>query len=159
MGKTVPPIPKGKHAVSAYLVIKNAKEALDFYKKALGAEVTAMMPGPDGSVMHAEFRIGDHEIYCTEENLEWGKKSPATLGGNATSLHLYVDDVDSFVKRAVDAGAEITMPVEDVFWGDRYGQIKDPYGHEWAIATHKKDLTPEEMMKGAQEFFESAAKQ
>jgi PhnB protein len=158
MGTPGKAIPDGHNMVIPYLVIKNASEAIEFYKKAFGAEEILRLPGPvGGSVMHAELKIGNGFIYMTDENPEWNKKSPATIGTTPVSLHIYVEDVDAFFQRAIAAGATETMPVADTFWGDRYGGLKDPFGHEWGIATHKKDMTPEEIEKGAQEWFASMA--
>ena len=158
MGTPGKPIPEGHHTVTPYLIIKGADKAIEFYKKAFGAVETARMPGPDGkTIVHAQIMIGDTPVYLTEENPEWGASSPQTLNGTPVSMHIYVEDVDTFFKRAIDAGATETMPVNDVFWGDRYGKLKDPFGHEWGIATHKTDLTTEEIQKGAQEFFSQMA--
>jgi len=146
--------PDGFNTVSVYLVVKNAVEALEFYQKAFGAEVGARMPGPDGkSTMHAEMRIGNSKVMLTDENPQWGMKSPTTLGGSPASLHVYVDDADKFFNRAVEAGCTVTAPIMDAFWGDRYGKVADPFGHHWGIATHKEDVRPEEMGRRAAEFF------
>ena len=150
----IKPVPDGFNTVSVYLVVKNAVEALDFYQKAFGAEAGERMPGPDGeSTMHAEMRIGNSTVMLTDENPQWEMKSPLTLGGSPASLHIYVDDADKFFKRAVDAGCAVMVPIDDAFWGDRYGKVKDPFGHQWGIATHKEDLSPEEMGRRAAEFF------
>jgi uncharacterized glyoxalase superfamily protein PhnB len=117
------------------------------------------MPGPDGkSIMHAEIKIGDSRIFLSEEFPEMGCRSPESLGGTASSLHLYVEDVDAAFKRAVAAGAQVKMPVADMFWGDRFGKLIDPFGHEWGMATHKEDLTPEEIRERANVFFAQMAK-
>lgn len=143
-------IPDGFNSVSPYLVVPNAIQALDFYNKAFGAETVMRMPGPDGeSTMHAEMRIGNSMVMLTEENPQWGSKSPATLGGTPVSLHIYCDNVDALFGRALQAGCTVEFPVMDAFWGDRYGKLKDPYGHIWGIATHKEDLSPEEIGKRA----------
>jgi PhnB protein len=153
---SVNPVPKGFNTVSMYLVVKNAVEALEFYAKALGAEAGVRMAGPDGqSTMHAEMRIGNSTVMLTDENLQWNMRSPLTLGGTPITLHIYVDDADALFNRAVEAGCEVTFPVSDAFWGDRYGKLKDPFGHEWGIATHKEDVEPEEMARRAKEFFAS----
>ena len=152
----VNPIPDRFNSVSAYLVVKNSTEALNFYGKAFGAETIFRMPGPDGaSTMHAEMGIGDSVVMLTDENPEWGAQSPETLGGNHTSLHLYVNDVDAVFNQAVEAGCEVLAPVTDMFWGDRFGKVKDPFGHHWGIATHKEDVPEEEMGQRAAEFFAS----
>ncbi len=155
----VKPIPDGFHTVTPHLVIKDAAAAIDFYKKAFGAEEIARMPGPGGQgVMHAEIKIGDSMIMmCDEFPGMDNPKSPKSLNGTTITLMLYVKDVDSAFQRAVGAGATVSMPVTDMFWGDRYGKVSDPFGHEWAIATHKEDLTLEEIGKRAAEFFSHGA--
>jgi uncharacterized glyoxalase superfamily protein PhnB len=148
------PVPDCFNTVSAYLIVKNSVEALGFYQKAFGAEPGARMPGPDGkSTMHAEMHIGNSTVMLTDENPQWNLKSPQTLGGSASSMHIYVDDADKYYERAVEAGCEVVAPLMDAFWGDRYGKVRDPFGHEWGVATHKEDLTPEEIGKRAAEFF------
>lgn len=161
MAKASNPIPEGFRTVTPYLVIKGADRAIEFYKKAFGAEELMRMPGPDGkTVMHAEIRIGDSMILLSEECEQGGEiKSPQTLGGNSQTLHLYVVDADTSIQRAATAGAEVTMPAADMFWGDRYGKVKDPFGHQWGIATHKEDLTPEEIGERATKFFAETSKQ
>jgi PhnB protein len=145
---TVKPIPEGYHTVTPAIVVDDAAKAIEFYKKALGATELVRMPSPDGRVAHAEIQIGDSRIMLSDPFPEMGgPPSPGKLGGTASTLMLYVADVDAFYKGAVDAGAEPTMPVADQFWGDRYGKFRDPFGHEWAVATHTEDLTPEEMME------------
>lgn len=141
----VKPIPDGYHTVTPYLIVKGAADALDFYKKAFGAEEIVRLPGPDGRVMHAEMRIGDSMVMLGEEALEVGFKSPQELGGSGVSIHLYVADADAAFARAVKAGAEVQMPLADMFWGDRHGRLSDPFGYVWAISTHKEDVPPEEM--------------
>ncbi len=149
-------IPPNTSTVSAYLVVKNSVEAITFLEKAFGAHAATRLPGPDGtSTMHAEVKIGDCAIMLTDENPNWHMKSPETLGGSPVSLHLYVEDADAVFNQAVEAGATVVMPLDDAFWGDRYGKIKDPFGHEWGIATHKEDLTPEELAERAAAFFAS----
>ena len=150
----VKPIPDGFNTVSVYLIVPNAVEALEFYEKAFGAETVCRMAGPDGkSTMHAECRIGNSTVMLSEENPEWGTRSALTIGGSPISMHLYVENADSFMDRAVAAGCEVVMPLMNAFWGDRYGKLKDPFGIEWGIATHVEDLSPEEMDRRAQEFF------
>ena len=154
----VKPIPDGYNTVSTYLIVKNAKEATEFYRKAFNAEPGVSMPGPDGQgTMHAEIHIGNSAIMMSDENPQWHTKSPLTLGGVSASLHIYVDDADKQFNQAVEAGCEVLVPVHDAFWGDRYAKVKDPFGHEWGIATHKEDIPPEEMGKRAQEFFAKMA--
>jgi uncharacterized glyoxalase superfamily protein PhnB len=153
----VEPIPKGFHTVTACLVVRGADRAIEFYKKAFGAELLDRMTGPDGkSVIHAQIRIGDSFMFLGEE-FPGMSAAPEKYGGSPASLHLYVEDADRTIERAVAAGAQITMPVADMFWGDRYGKVKDPFGYEWGIGTHKVDLTPDEIRRGAQEFFEKQA--
>ena len=138
------PIPDGFHALTPQLAVKGIDAAIDFYVKNLGATKTFTMPGPDGKTMHAEIKIGDSIIMLDEENLQQGMKSPLTLGGSPGQLMIYVPDVDALAATLVAAGAKVTVPVEDMFWGDRYGELVDPFGHVWAIATHTEDLTPEQ---------------
>lgn len=150
----VKPVPDGFNTVSSYLVVKNSAEALDFYQKAFGAESRVRMPGPDGkSTMHAEMRIGNSTVMLSDENPQWGTKSPHTLGGSASSLHIYVEDADKAFSRAVDAGCTVKAPLMDAFWGDRFGKVVDPFGHEWGIATHKEDLDEKEIGLRAEKFF------
>ncbi len=154
MATNVRPIPEGYHSITPYLVVNDAAQAVEFYKKAFGAELKEMMRGPDGkSVMHCELKIGDSIIMLSDEFPMSSCKSPKTLGGTTTNLMLYVDDVDAVFNRAVAAGAKSQMPVQDMFWGDRYGKLSDPFGHEWGLATHKEDVAPEEMQRRAQAAF------
>lgn len=141
----VKPVPEGMHTVTPHLVCKGAADAIEFYKKAFGAAEMNRLPGKDGRLMHASVRIGDSTVMLVDEMPEWGTLGPKSLKGSPVTIHLYVDDVDKFAKRAVDAGARITMPIEDMFWGDRYGQLEDPFGHHWSVATHTRDVGPEEM--------------
>ena len=127
--------------------------------KALGAKTKSRMPGPDGrGTVHAEMRIGDSTIMLSDENPSWGTKSARTLGGSPISLHIYTHDVDALYRRAISAGCSETMPVADMFWGDRYGKVKDPFGIEWGIGTHIEDVSPEEMKRRAADFFAQMAK-
>ena len=151
MAKAAKAIPEGYHSVTPYLVVRGAVDAIDFYKRAFGAEEVFRMPGPDGKhLMHAEIRIGDSFVFLNDELPEWGVRGPDPAAGVPVSLHLYVEDVDAVFKRAVAAGCTVKMPVQDMFWGDRYGKLVDPFGHEWGLATHKEDLSPEEMAKRAE---------
>lgn len=152
MAKAAKPVPEGYHTVSPYLVIRNAAKAIEFYQQAFAAEERFRMPGPDGKIMHAELQIGDSIVMLSDEFPEMGAPSPQTLNGTSVSIFLYVEDVDAVFKKAVDAGAKVLMPVADMFWGDRFGKLADPFGHQWQIATHTEDLTPEEMGKRAEEF-------
>jgi PhnB protein len=151
------PIPEGFHSVTPSLVVRDAAKAIDFYKKALGAQELVRMPGPDGKIMHAEIKIGDSIIFLGEENPQMGAKSPQTLGGCTGTLNLYVQDVDQTFKQAVSAGGRESMPVADQFWGDRYGTFVDPFGYSWGVATHKEDLSPAEMDQRMKEFFANMA--
>jgi uncharacterized glyoxalase superfamily protein PhnB len=145
MADKVQPIPTGFHTLTPHLVVRNATEALDFYKKALGAEVLHVAQMPDGRIMHAALRIGDSMLMLNDEMPEHGALSPLALNGTGVTIHIYTDDVDAAFNRAVSAGAHVKMPVMDQFWGDRYGKLKDPFGHKWSIATHTKDLSSDEM--------------
>ena len=153
------PIPKGFHTATPYLVVRGAADALAFYGKAFGAKTTTCMKMPDGGVMHAEMKIGDSMLMLSEENLQWGSKSPTTLGGSATHVMLYVKDVDAFIAKAVSAGATVAMPACDQFWGDRYGKIADPFGHVWSVGTHIEDIPPKQMQKRADEAMKQMSKQ
>jgi PhnB protein len=152
------PIPEGFHSVTPSLVVRDAAKAIDFYKKALGAQELVRMPSPDGKIMHAELKIGDSIIFIADENPNMGVKSPQTLGDCTGVLNLYVPNVDQVFQQAIAAGSKENMAVADQFWGDRYGSLVDPFGYVWGIGTHKEDLTPKEMEQRAQEFFASMAK-
>jgi PhnB protein len=151
-------IPQGMHSVTPHLICAGAAKAIDFYKQAFGAEETARLPGPDGRLMHAAVRIGDSTVMLVDEMPEWGALSPKSLKGSPVTIHLYVDDVDAFVARAVKAGAKVTMPVEDAFWGDRYGKLEDPFGHSWSVATPVREVSMEEAQKAMQEMAKSMDK-
>ena len=143
------PIPEGQHAITPHLVIKGAAEAIDFYKQAFGAEELCRMPfpNPDGTMKlgHAELRIGDSKLFLADEFPDCGSVGPG--GTSPVTIHLYVTDADATFDRAVEAGATVGMPLADMFWGDRFGKLIDPFGHHWAIAEHLEDLTPEQMME------------
>ena len=141
--------------VTPHLVCAGAADAIDFYKRAFGAKENMRLAGANGKVMHASIRIGNANIMLVDELPEWGSLSPITLGGSPVTIHLYVDDVDAFVKRAVEAGAILRMPVQDMFWGDRYGAIEDPYGHKWSVATHLKDMSTSEIEEAMKKFVPS----
>ena len=143
----VPPIPPGCHSVTPYLVVQGARRALDFYSKAFGAKITLVLDMPDGSIGHAEFQIGDSMVMLGEENAEYGAVSPTTLGGNGTSLMVYLDDVDGAFAQALEAGAKELRPLADQFYGDRTGTCVDPFGHQWTLATHVEDVPPEEIAR------------
>lgn len=140
--------PDGYTSVTPHIVCKGVDKALAFYAKAFGAQETFRIPGPDGKTMHAEMRIGNATVMVGEECPEMGALSPLALKGTPVTLHIYVDNVDASFDRAVKSGATVKMPVTDMFWGDRYGQVADPFGHSWSIATHMKDLSPEQIMEG-----------
>ncbi len=146
------PIPEGMHTVTPHLVCDGAAKAIEFYKEAFGAVENARLPGPDGRLMHAMIRIGDSPVMLVDENPDWGSFGPKSLKGTPVTLHIYVENVDVFVERAVASGAKVVMPIDDMFWGDRYGIIEDPFGHRWSIATHKRDVSPEEIRKAMQEM-------
>jgi PhnB protein len=152
------PIPEGFHSVTPALVVRGASKAIEFYKKALGAQELVRMPGPDGSIMHAELKIGDSIIFVSDESPMGHAKSPQTLGGCTGSLNVYVPNVDETFKQAISAGGKETMPVADQFWGDRYGSLTDPFGCVWGIGTHKEDLSPAEMQQRMQDFFATMQK-
>jgi PhnB protein len=147
----VEPIPEGYNTVNAYISVGNASEAIEFYKRAFGAKERARMEGPPGKIAHAELEIGDSVIMLSDQFPQSPTKPPKELGGTSASLMLYVENVDEFVQQAVDAGATLEMPVETQFWGDRYGRVEDPFGHNWQIATHVEDVPPDEMAKRAEE--------
>lgn len=142
-------------AVTPHLVCAGAADAIEFYKKAFGAEELMRLAGANGKVMHAAIKIGDASIMLVDELPEWGALSPLTLGGSPVTIHLYVPDVDAFVARAVKAGALLRMPVEDMFWGDRYAIIEDPFGHKWSVATHLRDMSSEEIEEAMKKFMPS----
>jgi len=154
----VKPIPEGSHSITAGLVVRNARKAIEFYKTALGATELDVMTGPDGTVMHAELKIGDSKFYLGEESPEMDAFSPQKLGGSPVSLNIYTEDSDAMFKRAIAAGATVKMPLTDMFWGDRYGKILDPFGHAWGIATHKEDVSKSEMEKRMKEWMAQTAK-
>jgi PhnB protein len=140
-------IPEGMHTVTPHLTCTSAAEALDFYKRAFGAIELARLPGPGGKLMHAMMKIGDSNVMLMDEFPEFGALGPKSLKGSPVTMHLYVTDCDAQFARALEAGAAVKMPLADMFWGDRYGVLEDPYGHFWSVATHLRDLTPEEIQK------------
>lgn len=146
------PIPDGWHTLTPHLICAGASDAIAFYRKAFGAVELNRLAGPDGKIMNAALRIGDSTLMLVDESPDWKSFGPKTLKGSPVTLHLYVPDVDASFAQAVAAGASVTMPVTDMFWGDRYGQVQDPFGHHWSIATHQRDLTDAQiaqaMMKG-----------
>ncbi len=150
-------IPAGREGLIPHLVCSPCADAIEFYKNAFGAEEVARMPAPDGKrIMHAEIRIGGRPLFLVDDFPEYcGGKSetPKSLGGTPVTVHRYVDDCDAAIQRAEKAGATVKMPAADMFWGDRYGVVVDPFGHNWSFATHIRELTPEELIKGTQEAF------
>jgi PhnB protein len=155
--KKVQPIPAGYHAVTAYLGIKGAGEAIEFYKRAFGAKETVRIPGPNGTIGHAELKIGDSLVMLADESPDMGFLGPHSRGGSTIQLHLYVRDVDATVEKALAAGGKLTRPIEDKFYGDRAGTIEDPYGHVWYIATHKEDVPPKEMKRRMDEMMKKTS--
>lgn len=148
------PIPEGYHTATPILTMKDSRKAIEFYKCAFGAEELYAMPGPDGNgIMHAELRIGDSFMMMGDENPQQPCRSAETLGGSPVSFYLYVENADTAYRRAVEAGAQPRMAVEDMFWGDRVGTVQDPFGYSWSLATHVKDLTPQEMEEAAKAAF------
>jgi uncharacterized glyoxalase superfamily protein PhnB len=141
------PIPDGMHSLTPHLVCAGAADAIAFYKAAFGAVELHRLPGPNGLLMHAAVRIGDSVLMLVDEAPNWGMLGPKALKGSPVTIHLYVADVDAAVAKAVAAGAKVTMPVADMFWGDRYGTLEDPFGHRWSLATHTRDTTIEEMQQ------------
>ena len=144
-------IPDGMHTVTPHLICKGAAEAIEFYKRAFGATELSRLPGQNGRLMHAMIRIGDSTVMLADEMPEWGALGPQSLKGTPVGIHLYVQDVDAVAAQAVRAGAKTTMPVSDMFWGDRYGQIEDPFGHRWSIATRVRDVAPADLQKAMQQ--------
>jgi len=151
-------VPQGMHSVTPHLICAGAADAIEFYKKAFGATEQARLPGPDGRLMHAAVKIGDSQVMLVDEMPEWGALGPKALKGSPVTIHLYVDDVDAVVERAVKAGAKVTLPVADQFWGDRYGKLEDPFGHHWSVATHVRDVSMEEAQKAMREMEQSCTK-
>jgi uncharacterized glyoxalase superfamily protein PhnB len=140
-------VPEGIHTVTPHLVCAGAANAIEFYTKAFNATEVSRLPGPDGKLMHASIKIGDSTVMLVDENPQWNCLGPKALKGSPVYIHLYVEDVDAFAAQAVAAGATVKLPVQDMFWGDRYGQLEDPFGHLWSVATHKRDMSPKEMQE------------
>jgi len=147
MPEQVKAVPPGFHALTPHLTVRNAEQALEFYKNAFGAEVLHVAHMPDGKVMHASLRIGDSMLMLNDEFPDYGTLSPLSTGGSAVTIHIYTDNVDAAFNRAVSAGAQVKMPLADQFWGDRYGVVADPFGHKWSLGAHIKDMSPEEMQR------------
>ena len=155
----VKPIPEGLHSITAHLVVRGAAKAIDFYKKAFGAVEVSRAPMPDGKLMHADIRIGDSRLFLVDEMPGMtGCPSTGESAATAVSFHLYVEDVDAVFNRAVAAGAKVVMPIADMFWGDRFGKLADPFGFQWSVATHKEDLTPQEIEKRQKAAFAQMGK-
>ena len=146
------PIPEGYQSVVPYLAVDDATKAIEFYKRAFGATERGMMKGPDGKIAHCELQIGDSVVMLSDPYPQFATKPPKEIGATTCGLFMYVEDVDEAIQTAADAGATITMPAEDQFWGDRFGQVQDPFGHQWQIATRIEELTPEEVERRGQEF-------
>jgi uncharacterized glyoxalase superfamily protein PhnB len=147
----VKPIPEGMHTVTPNLTCAGAAEAIDFYRRAFGAVELSRTTAKDGQLIHARIRIGDSVIMLNDEMPEWGALGPKSLKGSPVKIHLYVEDADAAFDRAVKAGAKVTMPLDDMFWGDRYGKLEDPFGHQWSIGTHVRDVSPEDMQKAMEQ--------
>jgi PhnB protein len=143
------PIPEGYHTLTPYLAVDDAAQAIDFYKRAFGAKERVRMDAPGNKIGHAELEIGDALLMLSDPFPQASTRPPGELGGTSVSVFMYVEDVDAVVKQAVDAGATVTMEVEDQFWGDRFGSVTDPFGHLWSVATHVEDVAPEEMAERA----------
>lgn len=159
MSESAKLIPEEYHSINPYLVVRNAERAIEFYKKVFGAEERFRMHRLDGkTIMHADLKIGDSVIMLTEESTEMKALSPESIGGSPVSLYVYVKDVDGVFNQSVSEGATVLYPVRDQFYGDRSGYLKDPFGHLWSIATHKKDLSPDEIRKAGEAFFEEMSK-
>ena len=159
MSESPKTIPDGYHSINTYLVVRNADKAIQFYKKAFGAEERYRMHGPDGkTIMHADLKIGDSVFMLTEESKEMKAVSPESIGGSPVIMYVYVKDVDSIFNQAISEGATELKPVRDQFYGDRSGYLRDPFGHLWSIATHMKDLSPDELRKAGEAFFEEMSK-
>jgi len=153
----VSPIPSGYHMVTPYLSIRGAARAIDFYKQAFGAEEMLRVPGPEGMIGHAEIRIGDSRVMLSDEYEAMNFLGPQSRGGTTVHLHLYVEDADDLVDRAVEAGARMVRPVQEQFYGDRLGTVEDPFGHFWHIATHTRDVPIDDMKRAAEEMAEEAS--
>jgi uncharacterized glyoxalase superfamily protein PhnB len=151
MSNRVKPIPSGFHTLTPQLVVKGAGKAIEFYKTAFGAEEVCRLSAPaGGSLLHADLKIGDSHFFLVDEMREMGCQGPESIGGTPVTIHMYVEDVDAAFGKAVSAGAKVKMPLSDMFWGDRYGVLTDPFGHSWSMATHREDVTQAEVRQRAQ---------
>jgi len=159
MTDKVKAVPDGFHTITPHLTVSDARRALEFYQKAFGAEVLNVSPGPGGKVMHASIKIGDSILMLNDAFPEFGgDPAPSAKGGTGVGLHIYLENVDAAFQRAVSAGASVKMPLMDQFWGDRYGVVMDPFGHRWSLATHTRDISPEEMQKEQEQAFSKMPK-
>lgn len=146
MARLTRPVPEGYHTITPQLVVRDGAAAIEFYQRAFGAREVSRQVGPDGKlIMHAELRIGDSPLFVVDESPDWGTRSPRSLGDTPVTIQLYVEDADALFDRATKAGAQVTMPLADQFWGDRYGMVLDPFGHSWAIATRVEELSQDEI--------------
>ena len=145
-------VPDGMHSVTPHLICAGAANAIEFYKKAFNAVEEARLPGPQGRIMHAQIRIEGSAVMLVDEMPEWGAFGPKSLKGSPVTIHLYVENADAVFARAIGAGAKVTMPLTDMFWGDRYGKLEDPFGHHWSVATHTRDLTPDEVRQAMKQM-------
>lgn len=151
------PVPEGYHTITPYLAVDDASAAIDFYQRAFGAKERVRMAGPGGSVMHAELEVGDSLVMLSDPFPQASTRPPKELGGTSVNIFMYVDDIDAVYKQAVASGATSLMEPDDMFWGDRFGSVQDPFGHSWTIATHIEDVSPEEMEKRSTEFMAAMA--
>ena len=158
MNKPTQPIPDGYHTLTPHLVVNDASRAIEFYQKAFGAEECFRMPAPDGKIIHADLQIGNSHLFLVDEMPAMDSKGPHLTGGAPVTIHMYVKDVDTTFENAIAAGAQVRMPVADMFWGDRYGVVIDPFGHSWSLATHKEDPSPAEIAKRAEAAFAAGAR-
>ena len=159
MATKVKAIPEGYRSLTPYLVVNDAKAAIDFYGRVFGAKEVMRMDGPAGKIAHAELKIGDSMLMISDEMPGTGGRAPLSLGGTTSGVFLYLEDVDSVFRQAVAAGAKVETQLSDMFWGDRYGKLTDPFGHSWSLATHKEDVAPEEMMRRSREAQAKMAQQ
>jgi len=151
MGKAkIKPVPDDMHTITPHLIVDGAAAAIEFYQKAFNAQEVMRLPGPNGKLMHATIRIEGSPVMLVDEMPEWRALSPKSLKGSPVTIHIFVEDVDAFVARAVATGAKVTMPVDDMFWGDRYGKLEDPFGHQWSVATQMRQVSMEEMQQAMQ---------
>jgi PhnB protein len=153
----VKPVPEGYHTVTPYLAVENASAAIDFYRRAFGAKERARISGPGDTIMHAELEVGDSLVMLSDPFPQASTTPPKELGGTSASVFMYVEDIDAVYRQAIDAGATSLMEPDDMFWGDRFGSVQDPFGHSWTIATHIEDLEPEEMRRRSDEFMAQMA--